>query len=99
RVLAIDFAPGMLERARERCRGLANVEFLQRDLADLEGVARQVDVAIAVNSLVLPSLGRLEAALRGIRAALRPGGLFLGIVPSLDGVHYLTMLLADRARQ
>jgi SAM-dependent methyltransferase len=99
RVVAVDFAPGMLERARERCRGLANVEFLQRDLADLKGMDRQVDVAIAVNSLVLPSLGRLEATLRGIRTTLRPGGFFLGIVPSLDGVHYLTMLLVDRARQ
>ena len=38
---------------------------LGQALADLEGVVRQVDVAIAVNSLVLPSLGRLEAALHG----------------------------------
>src|SRR5207248_116563 len=68
RVLAVDFAPGMLERARERCRGLANVEFVQRDLTDLSGLAGQVDVAVAVNSLVLPGLARLEQALQGIRS-------------------------------
>src|SRR5436190_2783423 len=33
-VYAVDFAPGMLARAREQCRGLANVEFLQRNLTD-----------------------------------------------------------------
>src|SRR5262249_57638419 len=31
-------------------------------------------------------------------ALLRPGGAFVGIVPAIDAVHYLTMLLVDRAR-
>src|SRR2546425_11055428 len=31
-VVAIDFAPGMLERARRRCQGLRNVELHQRPL-------------------------------------------------------------------
>lgn len=99
RVLAVDFAEGMLARARERCRGLTNIKFLHRSLTDLAPLAGQVDVAIAANSLVMPDIGDLESALAGIRAALRPGGHFLGIVPAIDGVHYLTMLLQDRARQ
>src|SRR5262249_49792098 len=28
---------------------------------------------------------------------LRPSGVFLGIVPAMDAVHYYTMLLVDRA--
>src|SRR4051812_37574544 len=35
RVIAVDFAEGMLHRARERCAGLANVEFHRRRLTDL----------------------------------------------------------------
>ena len=89
----------MLKRAREHCRGLANVEFLHRGLTDLAPLAGQLDVAVAVNSLVLPDIGELETALRSIHAALRPGGHFLGIVPAMDAVHYYTMLLVDRARQ
>ena len=58
-----------------------------------------VDVAVAVNSLVQPSVGALEAVLRQVHAALRPGGVFLGIVPAMDAVHYQTMLLVDRARE
>jgi SAM-dependent methyltransferase len=98
-VFAIDFAKGMLARARKRCRGLGNVEFLQRSLTDLGPLAERLDVAVAVNSLILPDLDELEAALRAVRSTLRPGGHFLGIVPAMDGVHYYTMLLVDRARR
>lgn len=97
-VIAVDFAAGMLGRARERCAGLANVEFLQRDLGDLSPLVGKVDVAVAVNSLVQPSVAAIEAVLRQVRAILRPGGVFLGIVPAIDAVHYQTMLLLDRAR-
>jgi SAM-dependent methyltransferase len=99
RVLAVDFAEGMLSRARQRCEGLSNVTFFQRVLTDLRGLPRPVDVAVAVNSLVLPQLSELERCLESACALLRRGGTFLGIVPAIDSVHYLTMLLLDRARQ
>src|SRR5205823_815316 len=99
RVLAVDFAEPMLERAREACRGLDHVVFLRRDLRDLSDVPQKVDVAVAVNSLVIPDVDDLEKSLQGIHGLLRPGGKFLGIVPSMDGTHYLTMLLIDRARR
>lgn len=98
-VFAVDFAEGMLARSQERCAGLPNVEFLRRGLTDLAPLAGRVDVAVAVNSLVLPDVGELDAALSQIHAALRPGGKFVGIVPGMDAVHYFTMLLVDRARQ
>lgn len=99
RVLAVDFAEGMLTRARKQCRGLANIDFHKRELTDLSAFAGQVDVAVAVNSLVLPDTAALDTALAAIHASLREGGHFLGIVPAMDAVHYFTMLLLDRARQ
>jgi hypothetical protein len=39
-----------------------------------------------------------EEALRQIFACLKPDGLFCGIVPAMDSIHYGTMLLLDRAR-
>jgi SAM-dependent methyltransferase len=99
RVFAVDFAPAMLDRARQRCAGLANVEFLQTSLLDLAALAGRIDVAVAVNSLIQPEVTTIERVLSAIRATLRPGGLFLGIVPAMDAVHYHTMLLVDRARQ
>lgn len=96
RVHAVDFAAGMLARARERCDGLGNIEYHERRLTDLGGLS--VDAAFAVNSLVQPTVGEIEDVLRAVRAIVKPGGEFLGVVPSIDAVHYHTMLLLDRAR-
>jgi SAM-dependent methyltransferase len=98
-VWAVDFAEGMLARARESCKGWPNVHFLQRNLSDLHELEGKVDVAVAVNSLVMPNVGELETTLHSIHAALKPQGRFLGIVPAIDAVHYLTMIWVDRARQ
>jgi SAM-dependent methyltransferase len=99
RVIALDFAPGMLERARGRLAAGADerVTFLQRPMHELDDLAGQVDVAVAVNSLVMPDVRLIDRTLRATRAALKPGGRFLGIVPSIDAIVYHTMLLVDLA--
>src|ERR1043166_8945008 len=96
-VHAVDFAEGMLERARERVKSCANVQFHQASFLDLRCLPEPIDVAVAVNSLVLPNPDDLEKALREIHRVLKPGGIFLGILPAMDAVHYATMLLIDRA--
>jgi SAM-dependent methyltransferase len=97
-VHAIDFAPEMLRRARQRVTDRGNVHFHQLRLTDLTPLANKADVAVAVNSLVMPTVGEIESALGQALLLLRPGGVFLGIVPAMDAVHYHTMLLLDRAR-
>jgi SAM-dependent methyltransferase len=95
-VYAVDFAAGMLERARQTTAELANVAFVQTSLTELH-LPEPVDVAVAVNSFVMPDVRDLDRCLERVRAALKPGGYFAGIVPAMDAVHYYTMLLADRA--
>jgi ubiquinone/menaquinone biosynthesis C-methylase UbiE len=96
-VLAIDFAPKMLERARERVKDKSNVQFLALNFADLSSLHGKVDIGTSVNSLVLPHVGEMQQALQEMRRSFKPGGRFYGIVPAMDGVHYYTMLLLDRA--
>src|SRR5262249_52564969 len=96
KVHAVDFAPGMLERARQHAQACTNIHYLQTALTDL-GALPTIDVAVAVNSIVMPSPVEQEQALREIARCLNPGGYFLGIVPAMDSVHYATMLLVDRA--
>jgi SAM-dependent methyltransferase len=96
RVYAVDFAPGMLKRARETVAGRDNITFMQANLTRLT-LPEPVDVAVAVNSLVMPDVRDLDLCLERIRKALKPDGLFLGIVPAMDAVHYYTMLALDRA--
>ena len=99
RVLALDFAPGMLDRARERIgsENLDRVRFLERPMHELNDLVGQLDVAVAVNSLVMPDVRVIDQTLRAIRASLKPDGQFLGILPSIDAIIYHTMLLMDDA--
>jgi SAM-dependent methyltransferase len=96
-VFAVDFAEGMLKRARQRCRGLTNISFVKRPFSDLSCLHGKLDVAVAINSLILPDVRELEVALRQARCCLKSGGTLLAIVPAMDAVHYQTMLLLDRA--
>lgn len=98
KVVALDFAPGMIARAKARL-GLdaGRVVFEARPMHELDDYEGQFDVAVAINSLVMPDTRDIDRALRAVRAALAPGGLFLGVVPSIDAIHYSTMLLVDHA--
>jgi SAM-dependent methyltransferase len=98
RVFALDFAPGMINRAQARLGAdAARVTFEVRPMHDLAHLAGQLDVAVAVNSIVMPDVRVIDRTLRAIREALAPGGVFLGVVPSLDAIQYHTMLLMDTA--
>jgi len=96
-VIALDFADGMLEACRKRLgpRRSAKVRFLNRAMHELDDLAGSLDVAAAVNSLVMPDPRAVDATLRGIFEALKPGGQFLGVVPSIDGIHHHSMMLWD----
>jgi SAM-dependent methyltransferase len=97
-VIALDFAPAMLARARARVApdAAARISFLERPMHELDGLAGQLDVAVAVNSLVMPEVRLIDQTLKSIRRSLKPGGTFLGIVPSIDAIAYHLMLVVDR---
>jgi SAM-dependent methyltransferase len=99
RVVALDFAPGMIERAREHVTEAdrSRVEFLQRPMDDLADRVGTIDAAVAINSLVMPDVRLIQRTLEAVRACLRPGGVFLGIAPSIDAIQYHTLLLHDQA--
>jgi SAM-dependent methyltransferase len=97
RVVALDFAAGMIKASKKRLgEDAGRVEFLNRPMHQLDDLAGQLDVAVAVNSLVMPDVREIDRTLRAIHATLKPGGVFLGVVPSIDAIHYSTMLLMDR---
>jgi SAM-dependent methyltransferase len=97
-VVALDFAPGMIERARRRLGSRADrVTFHTRPMHELDDMIGRFDVAVAINSIVMPDVRLIDGTLRAIRAALKPGGLFVGIVPAMDAIHYHTMLVMDQA--
>jgi SAM-dependent methyltransferase len=96
-VMALDFAPAMISRARQRLDDDARqrVTGLQRPMHELDDLSGRIDVAVAVNSLVMPDVRLIDKTLRVIRSTLKPGGQFLGIVPSIDAISYHLMLVMD----
>jgi len=97
-VRALDFAAGMIKASRKRLKGDASkVEFLNRPMHDLADLAGTQDVAVAINSIVMPDTRDIDKTMKAIRACLKPDGVFLGVVPSIDAIHYSTMLVMDRA--
>jgi SAM-dependent methyltransferase len=97
-VTALDFAPSMIERSRARLgENAGRVRFLLRPMHELADLVGSFNVAVAVNSLVMPDPRLIDKTLSAIYAALKPGGQFLGAVPSIDAIQYQTLLLHDRA--
>jgi SAM-dependent methyltransferase len=98
RVIAIDFAPGMITKAKKRLgKKASKVEFHTRPMYELDDLAGQLDVAVAVNSIVMPDVRDIDRTLKAIHKALKPGGLFLSVLPAMDAIHYHTLILHDHA--
>jgi SAM-dependent methyltransferase len=98
RVVALDFAPGMIAKAKKRLgENAEKVEFLGRPMWELDDLAGQVDVAVAVNSIVMPDVRTIDRTIAAIRATVRPGGVVFAVLPAMDALHYHTMLLYDHA--
>ena len=74
RVLGIDLSPRMIAAARERSRGISNLEFQQVDVRDWQWPVGRFDCIVSIACLHhLP----MEPTLQKIKSALRPGGTLL----------------------
>lgn len=73
RVTAVDFSPGMLNRARQKAAsaGIGNIEFVERDMQAL-GFAREFDAAVCAFGIFF--VEDMQAQLSRIAAAIKPGG-------------------------
>jgi len=98
RVIGVDFSAAMLARARSTCRA-RNVTFRRADLVDLRALHGTLDVATTVNSVLTPDVERLDRVFAELVAVLRPGGVLLGIFPSMEAVLYSGFLIHERARR
>lgn len=75
RVIAVDGSADMLQAARQRLEGMANVELRQGELEDLPIEAGALDVALV--ALVLHHLADPATAVTEVARVLRPGGRIL----------------------
>jgi len=93
---AVDFSPGMLEMAAEKCRGLDFVSFQQLDLsAALPFGDATFDRIVSVN--VLYALPNPDATLRELLRVLKPSGTLVITSPSPD--FRVSALVVDHFRR
>jgi arsenite methyltransferase len=71
-IVGLDSSPAMLALAERRCSGRGNVELAQAEAVSLTVGDSSVDVALSVQ--VLEYVADVDAALREMHRALRPGG-------------------------
>ncbi|MBF6129682.1 class I SAM-dependent methyltransferase [Nocardia brasiliensis] len=91
-VVGIDLAPEMISRARERARGLDNVEFAVGDVESLEFPAASFDVVLSRWGLMF-AVDHVET-FRALARVLVPGGRFAAAVWAVPGSDVPMMSLA-----
>lgn len=90
-VIALDFSPGMLERARQRCPD-PHVQFVEHDLRQPWPIPSG-EADLVVGNLVLEHLSELTTVFTEARRVLRPGGLLY-----VCELHPFRQLRGSRAR-
>ncbi len=104
RLIATDFAAGMLRQAEKKCREFENVVFRKADITHLKCKDNRFDKAVAGN--VIHLLPNPEQALHELERVVKPGGRI--IIPTYinmskgtgtAAVKFITLLGADFKRQ
>ena len=96
-VVAVDISSKMIEAAKTKTQGIDNISFYVRDATDLTEFYDRFDVAVAVNSILLPNTASIEKMLSEASNVLKEGGIFIGIFPSMDALLYRALLEHERA--
>ncbi len=104
RLIATDFAAGMLRQAARKCRKFENVVFRKADITVLKCKDNRFDKVVAGN--VIHLLPNPEQALHELERVVKPGGRI--IIPTYinmskgtgtAAVKFITLLGADFKRQ
>lgn len=104
RLIATDFAVGMLRQAEKKCRKFGNVVFRKADITHLKCKDGRFDKVVAGN--VIHLLPNPELALHELERVVKPGGRI--IIPTYinmsketgtAAVKFITLLGADFKRQ
>ncbi len=96
-VVGLDFSPKMIEAAKEKVKEKSNVTLYVRDARDLKEFNGQFDVAVAVNSVLLPKIADDEKIMKEIHGVLKEGGFLLGVFPSMESHLFKALLVQEKA--
>lgn len=96
KVYAIDFSPKMIEKAKDNNRQLDNISFEVMDMTKLDKLNSKYDIAIAVNSIIMPEIEKVDKSFNNIYNLLNQGGKFFCVLPSMEVYAYQALLIANK---
>jgi SAM-dependent methyltransferase len=88
KVYGFDFSEKLLDIARARCEGIQNVEIAQADLTQPVGSLPIVDVIVSLNAAIMPNTRARLRFLRGMASRLKPGGILILNLPSVESLLF-----------
>ncbi|HEY6072927.1 MAG TPA: class I SAM-dependent methyltransferase, partial [Anaerolineales bacterium] len=83
-----DFSEKLLEIAKARCKGIENVEIEQADLTQPVDSLPLVDVIVSLNAAIMPNTRARMRMLRGMASRLKPGGILILNLPSVESLLF-----------
>ena len=95
KVIALDFSAEMIKIAKKRHNKLTNITFIHADMRDLSSKNLCVDVAVAVNSIILPDLKDVEKSLSEIYSTIKPKGRLFCVFPAMEAIIHHAMLVYE----
>ncbi len=96
-VVGVDFSPKMIKKASEKAKDFPNVRLLERDARDLKEFHNQFDVAVSINSALIPCIKDVEKMMKETYNVLKEGGILLGVFPSMESHLFQALLLQEKA--
>ncbi|RJQ45082.1 MAG: class I SAM-dependent methyltransferase [Nitrospiraceae bacterium] len=94
-VYAYDISEKCLEQARHNCTEFQNIDYLKVDLAKQTIKIPKVDLALCVNSIIMPSISQRLRYFSTIISHLIPGGHLILVVPSFESAIYSKIRLIE----
>jgi SAM-dependent methyltransferase len=91
RVYGYDFSNRLLEKARDRCRGLTNVEITWADLSRPVDHIPEVEIALCLNAAITPNRDVRMCFFHGMVSRIKPSGFLFLVVPAIESLlfsHY-----------
>jgi cyclopropane fatty-acyl-phospholipid synthase-like methyltransferase len=85
RIVAMEFAPRIIARAKKRCANVSNVTWLTMDIPQAaRAVGTVADLTVCMNVITQPGAKKRDAMWAAVAEVTKPGGFALLVVPSLE---------------
>ena len=84
-VYAVDYAEGLLEKARRRV-SRDNITFIRHNLASSRDLSFQVGVTFCVNAMISPQFKFRRNIARCVKRVTRKGGVSIFVVPAFESI-------------